>query len=260
MRRKTDQLARHAYRTPSGPAAGGSRSGAESTRHVASVLSLAYIGRMPDSSSPDTSAADLQLLARRTRSGDRSAFARIHQRLAPGLHRILLRRTAGQADLAEELAQQAWTEVWRALQNGHYDDSKAAISTFVYAVANKMWLRRLRGLRNRPISESDFDLFAFIASDKTENPAALLQASELIDALRACLRATDTPFALTDDERQVITGLATGDSERSLGVALGVAASTIHGRKHAAYAKLRQCLRAKGFSLDSSERPAAAGE
>jgi RNA polymerase sigma-70 factor (ECF subfamily) len=215
---------------------------------------------MPDSSNPDTSAADLQRLARQTRTGDRSAFARIHERLAPGLHRILLRRTAGQADLAEELAQQTWTEVWRALRNGHYDDSKAAISTFVYAVAHKMWLRWLRGLRNHPVSGADFDIFASIGSDDTENPAALLQAGELIDALRACLRATDTPFALTDEERQVITGLATGDSERSLGVALGVAASTIHSRKQAAYAKLRQCLRAKGFSLDSLERLGAAGE
>ena len=225
-----------------------------------SPAELAYIGSMYDPSDPEGSAIDLQQLARRTRAGDRTAFERLHDRLAPGLRRILLRRTHGQADLAEELAQKTWVEVWRALSGGRYDESKAAISTFVYAVAHKLWLRGLRQLRSRPVTGSEFETFAAIASEEADNPAALLHAGELIDALRACLHAVDTPLSLTPEEREAVVRLATGETERSLAEKLGAAPSTIHGRKHAAYKKLRRCLRAKGFSQESAERGGEACE
>ena len=80
-----------------------------------------------------------------------------------------------------------------------------------------------------------------------DNPAALLHAAELLDAMRGCLHAAGTPFALSAEERQIVIELSGGESERALAERLGVAASTIHARKQLAYRKLRQCLSAKGF-------------
>ena len=72
--------------------------------------------------------------------------------------------------------------------------------------------------------------------------------------MRDCLSATDTRYALSDEERVVVRGLANGETERSLASQLGIAASTVHARKMSSYNKLRHCLALKGFRLDSGER------
>lgn len=214
---------------------------------------MAVNSQLPDSG--DT----LQNLALRAQRGDRSAFERLHHRYEAGLRRILLRRTGGDVQRADELLHDTWVAVWEALQRGRYDPTRAAISTFIYAVAHKRWLQHLRSVGQTPRSAEATGLLAGLA-DRSENPDAVLQAGELLDALRACLHATDTPFSLTSEEREIVSGLADEDSERSLAKRLGLAASTIHARKLQAYRKLRQCLAAKGFPGDARERGADLNE
>src|SRR5690606_14994005 len=86
--------------------------------------------------------ADLGIAAA---GGDRAAFELVHQRLGGGGRRLVLERTGGRADVAEELAQRTWVGVWQSINAGKYDPARAAISTFVYAVASKVWLQHLRG-------------------------------------------------------------------------------------------------------------------
>ena len=202
---------------------------------------------------PNNSADPLRTLASRAQRGDRSAFEQLMRRFDPGLKRLLLRRTSGDASLADELAHETWIGVWQALASGRYDPAKASISTFIYAVARKRWFQHLRRAgRAASITDALDDLLA--ANADTENPAVLLQAAELIEAMRACLHTEGTPNSLSDDERRVIIGLVTGETERSLAAELGVAASTVHARKQLALKKLQRCMAAKGFPSSDAER------
>jgi RNA polymerase sigma factor (sigma-70 family) len=193
-------------------------------------------------------------LTERAPNGDRGAFEQLLNRFDPGLKRILLRRTGGQAELCEELAQRTWIAVWQALHEQRYDPQKSAISTFIYAVAYKLWLQHLRSAGTAPLSGGVLGTGLLDSEGAADNPAALLHAAELLDAMRGCLHAAGTPFSLTAEERQIVIGLSGGESERALAERLGVAASTIHARKQLAYRKLRQCLSAKGFSAETAER------
>lgn len=197
--------------------------------------------------------AALSQLALRAQDGDRSAFELLLRRLDPGLKQVLRRRT-GQAELADELAHQTWIAVWQALREERYDVQKAAISTFVYAVAHKLWLQHLRRSGSARFSHEVLDALPALGPAAAGNPASDLHASELLDAMRSCLRSRGTPHSLTADERRVVMGLATGESERTLAEQLGVAASTVHARKQLAYQKLRRCLAARGFSTENAER------
>jgi RNA polymerase sigma factor (sigma-70 family) len=202
----------------------------------------------------DNPAAFLKGLAADAQRGNRSAFTQLLRHLEPGIRRVMLRRTRGQAELVDELLQNTWVAVWHALREGRYDPKKAAISTFVYAVAHKLWLQHLRRARQAPVSYGELDAFLAAATEGPDNPAATLQAAELLDAVRTCLHAEGTPFSLTEEERRIVVGLARDQSERTLAEQLGVAASTIHARKQLAYRKLRRCLHAKGFSSEGAER------
>jgi RNA polymerase sigma factor (sigma-70 family) len=184
----------------------------------------------------------LQDLALAALAGEEAAFECLHRRLQGGLQRFLLRRAGGSVDLAEELAQQAWVEVWRAFQEQRYDPARSAITTYVYAVGYKIWLQHCRRVRIAPRTTE--------TPGQSSDPTATLHLSEMLDAVRDCLRATSTPYSLTREERQFIEGIATGETDRSMADKLGIAASTANARKNAAFAKLRRCLAAKGFPVE----------
>jgi RNA polymerase sigma factor (sigma-70 family) len=203
---------------------------------------------------PDDATDPLLRLANQARRGDRGAFEQLLHRFHPGLKRILLRRSGGQVELSEELVQRTWVAVWEALRTGRYDPRRSAISTFIYAVAHKLWLQHLRRAGSDPPSESVLGSSFSDLSAAAENPAMLLHTAEMLEAMRNCLHASGTPFGLTADERRIVIALSGGASERKLAAELGVAASTVHAHKQTAYRKLRRCLAAKGFSLDTAER------
>jgi RNA polymerase sigma factor (sigma-70 family) len=208
---------------------------------------------MPGPSHSEQPVASLKRLAARAQRGDHAAFELLVRRLGPGMKRVLLRWTGGHAELSEELAHSAWVAVWNVLRDGRYDAKRAAISTFVYAVAHKLWLRHLRRTQRAPLSYGVLDEM-LAETDGADSPAATLQAAELLDAVRACLHTDGAPFSLSEDERRIVIGLACKESERSLADQLGVAPSTVHARKALAYKKLRRCLAAKGFSPERIER------
>ena len=193
-------------------------------------------------------------LAARAACGDAGAFDRLIKRLTPGLSRVLTRRTGGNQTVVDELLQDTWAGLWEALAGGRYDPQRAAVSTFAYAIAHKLWLRHLR--RTRGGVAGDSLTLDFAADDLAtgDNHHESLELSEEIDAMRGCLSAADTRYALSDEERAVVRGLADGETERSLASQLEIAASTVHARKLSAYGKLRRCLALKGIRWDSRER------
>lgn len=157
-------------------------------------------------------------------------------------------RRGANADAAAELAQRTWTVLWESLRNGGYDPARAAPSTFVYAIANHVWLWHLRERPRVP------------QGDPPDQPAhappaaEFLAHCELLDALRDCIGREPNTGALDDTERALVLALGGGASEREVAVQLGLAASTVNARKQAAYVKLRKCLGRKGFSRESIEQ------
>ncbi|TWT44685.1 RNA polymerase sigma factor [Phycisphaerae bacterium RAS1] len=193
-------------------------------------------------SGPET----LESLARAAAAGDEAAFERLHDRLRAGLERFLLKRTGKRRDLADELAQRAWVEMWRALRERRYDPDRAAFSTFLYAIAYKLWMQHCRANRESTGAATADDP-VLEALQHQPNRLDELHLVELLEALRGCREQSDGPGSLTAEERELLNVLAEGASERQAAERLGLAASTVNARKRAAYAKLRACLAAKGF-------------
>ncbi|MFO0837962.1 MAG: sigma-70 family RNA polymerase sigma factor [Phycisphaerae bacterium] len=183
----------------------------------------------------------------------RAFVEQAHRRYAPGLLRFFARRLGGRAELADELAQHTWTALWEAVREGRYDSTRSRVSTFLYAIAYRVWLRHARSASSRTDSTDDF-ASQLLGLDGREDPARLAEGVELIDAMRHCLASDTSPDALTPEERAIVLGLAREQSERALSRTLKLAPSTIHERKKSAYQKLRDCLSRKGFSEALAER------
>ena len=166
-----------------------------------------------------------------------------------------MRRTGGDTALVEELLHTTWIGVWDAFRQRRYDRRKAAASTFIYAVAHKLWLQHLRRIGQAPKTGGDLDFSFLLDPDgvRSPEPAHEMQTLETLDALRDCLRAENRRNSLTPEERHILLGLVGEKTERILAEELGLAPSTIHARKLLAYNKLRNCMAAKGFAVDASD-------
>lgn len=84
---------------------------------------------------------------------DRAAFARLFGHFAPRLKAFMMRGGAD-ADLAEELAQEAMIAVWRRADS--FDPAKAAVSTWVFTIARNKRIDRLRRERVPELSEEEY--------------------------------------------------------------------------------------------------------
>ena len=208
----------------------------------------------PTRQGPPENADTLREWASLAAAGDDQAFERIHRRFGGGLMRFFLTRNGGRVDLAEELAQKTWVEVWRSLRRQRYDPQRGAISTFTYAIGYKVWLQYCRTSLGGMERANVGDGYLALLIEDASAPEDLLNAAELLDALRTCVREAGSANALSDDERLIVFHAARGQSERWLADELGVAPSTVNARKRIVYNKLRKCLAAKGFVRESAER------
>lgn len=212
-------------------------------REPGGKVSAFRIGMMAESPTP-SDGRSLAQLAAAAAGGDRAAFESLHRRLSGGLRKIFFERSGGKADVADDLIQKTWVGVWQALTTGRYDPARSAISTFVYAVAHKMWLQHLRA---RPPTQDAADVNAEAPMDQP--PAEL---AEVLQAVRECLAG---PLGgLTDDERAILRLSGTGASDRDLAARLSVSPSTANARKRAAFDKLRRHLASLGHRAELAER------
>jgi RNA polymerase sigma-70 factor (ECF subfamily) len=205
-------------------------------------------------------AAQLRELAAACALGDRAAFDRLHARFSRGLLAFFTKRGASHAADAEELAQRAWMGVWSALSAGRYDPERAAISTFIYAVASKTWLQHLRqqggfGSDNAGLDESMEELAA-----DAEGTIDEVAAAEQLEAVRKFLRERGNDEALSDDEHQIIVAAAGGASDRELAARFSLAPSTVNAKKQAGWGKVRRFLARLGHRPEQAERTESARE
>lgn len=204
-----------------------------------------------ESLTPDTPLAELCARAAR---GEERAFEQLHQRLSGGLRQFFAQRGCDDAALRDELVQRTWIAVWTAIREGRYDPARSAITTFAYGTALNLWLQQLRPRQGAgPLPDDDVRELGLFG---THDPATFARSCELLEAVRVCVRARNTPYELDEVEREIAEALSHGVSERQVAQQLGLAPSTINVRKRSAMQKLRMCLRAKGFSDGPSERGA----
>lgn len=175
-------------------------------------------------------------------------FEAAYTRYGRGIERFFHRRLPRRSEHVAELVQRTWAAVWQSMSAGRYDADRAKISTYVYAVAYKIWLQDLRQSGGRVAAESVDGLADRLLSG-SEPVESAVHAAELLDALRIC---RDT--VLSDDERAVIDATGRGTADRETGQLLGIAASTVHERRRRGLEKLRLCLQQKGFSQIEPER------
>lgn len=216
-------------------------------------------------SSREGSQPTLRALSARAMAGDEPAFEQLHRRVGAGVRRMLLKRSGGREDLVDDLAQKTWSSVWVALRDGKYDPERSAITTFVYAVANKAWLTHLRGFAREhgyvgdgPSLRAEMPTGGGGAAAPDAGPADVAGEAEVIDVVRACLREGG-PGGLTEHERIVLRAIGAGESDRGLARRLGCSSSTVNIRKHAGYAKVRAYLASLGIG-DGTESEARDSE
>jgi RNA polymerase sigma factor (sigma-70 family) len=166
-----------------------------------------------------------------------------HARLSGSVQGWFARRSAGRVELAHELAQQTWSEVWRAVKLGRYDPTRSALGTFVYAVMLNIWRQHAKAsLSARGQTASlDPESQACATLDLPDSALTSTLFAERLDLVR---RALDEPdrAGLTPDDALLLRLIAQGSTDRELAARLGVAASTAHARKRAALDRLRAHL------------------
>lgn len=173
--------------------------------------------------------SDSDLLIR-VAAQDRAAFAALFERFAGRVKGFLMRW--GMADdQAEEAAQEVMVSVWR--RAGSYNPEKAAVSTWIFAIARN---RRIDMIRRNTRREPDPDDPLF-QSDPEPDSAVTYSAQERQETVRAAIAALPAP------QRDLLflafyEGCSHGECAERLGVPLG----TVKSRIRLAFAKLRSIL------------------
>lgn len=201
----------------------------------------------PTSTTPNDPRS-LAELAASAAGGDKVAFAALHKRLSGGLRRLFLDRAGNKPEVADDLLQRTWVGVWQSLSRGRYDPGKSAISTFVYAVAHKMWLQHLRASPGAPKAAGGDDS-PIESMEASGSPVSESGLAEVLDAIRAVLRGNLGD--LNPDEREILRLCGSGASDRDLAARLSVSPSTANARKRSALEKLRRHLAAAGHRPES---------
>jgi len=110
---------------------------------VSNTLALVS-GAMKSSSSPKE---EPERLVERAQNGDREAFEQIYRQQVGRIHALCWRLT-GDADLAEELTQEAFVRAWRKL---HLFSGRSALSTWLHRLTVNVVMadHRVHGTRRR---------------------------------------------------------------------------------------------------------------
>jgi RNA polymerase sigma-70 factor, ECF subfamily len=177
-------------------------------------------------------------LARRARSGDRSAFRTIVERTHVAAFRVAL-RTLGDAAEAEDTLQEAYLLAWN--ERERLRDPVAA-RAWIYGIVRNLASNRARGRQRRAAHELVGDavllqgLTDYLASEQP-GPEHAAASAELRTVLLDLL-------ARLDEKHRVVLLLRAVDgmSYDELAETLGVPVGTVESRIHRARAKLLEAL------------------
>lgn len=179
---------------------------------------------------PAAAAEDIALMRRIAANQDRDAFVALFERYARKVKAFLI---AGGAphDQADEAAQEVMVSVWR--RAGQYDPEKAAVSTWVFAIARNRRIDMIRR-EKRPAPDPEDPLFQ---PEPEPDPESNLSAAGRDAAVREAVAE------LPDDQREaVMLAFYHGLSQSEIAARLDIPLGTVKSRLRLAFKRLRAGL------------------
>lgn len=166
-------------------------------------------------------------MVRRVAGGDERALSELYDRYSRPVYATGV-RLLGDAQLAEELVQDAFTSVWRGAKS--FESERASFSTWLYSIARNRATDLDRKRRVRPLSVGEDPLRAVPGGPR---PEANVDGWDLARALSR----------IPEEHREVLTlayfeGLTQREISRRTGVPLG----TIKSRTTAAMKRLHRTM------------------
>jgi RNA polymerase sigma-70 factor (ECF subfamily) len=169
---------------------------------------------------------DAELILAAVRRDDREAFAELVRRHQSVVRASLRRLTAGDAALADDLAQETFVLAWRKLGAFRFE---ARFSTWLYRIAFNAWLSERRRIREVLLEDEGP---AADRGDETAQPDPVAR----VDLERAMA-------ALSDGERAAISACYYADlSHEEAAQVLGIPLGTVKTHILRAKAKLKSRL------------------
>jgi len=167
-----------------------------------------------------------QLVLRRAIQGDERALQSLWSQHSPHIDAVV-RRLVGDADLAADIAQEVWIQIFRALPTYRGDSQ---FGTWAHRIAVNRTLNALRKIRR--IANVETDIEDSSASIEHEGDRALLAAS-IEEAAAKLSPGARTVFLLHDVE---------GYTHEEIAEQLGITAGGSKSQLFKARAKLRRLL------------------
>ncbi|HET7585030.1 MAG TPA: sigma-70 family RNA polymerase sigma factor [Gemmatimonadaceae bacterium] len=180
------------------------------------------------------------LTIRRAIEGDERAMRQLWSQYSPHIDAVIL-RLAGDRDLAADIAQDVWMQIFRSLKSFRGD---AQFSTWAHRIAVNRTLNALR--RVRRLAKLEVDIVEDAAAVEMDAERGML-AESIAEAAAQLPAGARTVFLLHDVE---------GYTHEDIGRALGITAGASKSQLFKARAKLRRLL----AHLTEGPTPATTGE
>ncbi len=170
---------------------------------------------------------DDEELVRRVARGDGRALSELYDRYSRPVYATGM-RLLGDSQLAEELVQDAFTNVWRGAAS--FDVKRASFSTWLYRIARNQATDLDRRRRARPSSAGEIPLRALPGGPEPEGDV------DGWDVARALSR-------VPEEHREVLVlAYFEGLSQREISIRTGVPLGTIKSRATAALKRFRRAM------------------
>lgn len=168
-----------------------------------------------------------QLLIRRATNGDERALRQIWAENAPHIDAVVKRLCGGDPDMAADIAQEVWIQIFRALP-GYRGDSQ--FGTWAHRIAVNRTLNALRRIRR--IAKIETEIEEDTASVEMESERTFL-AETIEQAMGHLSPGARAVFVLHDIE---------GFTHEEIGAELGITSGGSKSQLFKARAKLRRLL------------------
>jgi len=169
--------------------------------------------------------------------GDRTAFRQLYSATSSRLFGVAL-RILGRRDLAEDVLQDAFINVWH--HAARYAAARSQAMTWLTSIVRNRALDVVRSPAHRSehvqIGEDEEDPVMAIADERPGPLALLLEAADRL-RLRGCLEALDAA-----QQKSIALAYYEGLSHTELAAVLGAPLGTVKAWVRRGLAKLRECL------------------
>jgi RNA polymerase sigma factor (sigma-70 family) len=183
--------------------------------------------------------SDESLIVTFAKTGEYAAFDTVHRRNHRPLVRYLLSKVRN-LQTAEDIAQEAWSNVVKALRKGSYQAREdASFRTYLYRIAENCRIdefrrNNIRAVENVPVEDCDEASDGSIAGDSETNlasdPAYALHQKRLLERFEQFL------MSLPLVQREAASLYYMGLSREEIAERTGVSAETVKTRlRHMAY-------------------------